>query len=63
MSVAIEKEIIIHLMKIEDQITRLNSKIENFLGFEDISLKEIEELDKIEKDMDMGNKIPLNDVV
>ena len=63
MNVAIEKEIIIHLTKIEDQITHLNSKIENFFGFEDMTLKEIEEIDKIEEDMEKGNKISLNDII
>ena len=63
MNAVAEKEIITHLLKIEDQLIHLNLKIENFLGIEELSSEEIEDLDKIERDMDKGKKISLQDLV
>ncbi len=37
----------------------LNSKIDNFLGFEELSEDELRELDKIEAEMEKGAKFPL----
>ncbi|MCJ7650762.1 MAG: hypothetical protein MUP85_19295 [Candidatus Lokiarchaeota archaeon] len=63
MNAVAEKEIITHLLKIEDQLIHLNLKIENFLGIEELSSEEIEDLDKIEREMDKGKKISLQDLV
>ena len=49
-------------MKIEGQLTLINSKINHFLGFEDLSVDEMKELDEIEDDMKKGNKISLTDL-
>ena len=57
MSTAIDREIITHLMQIEGQLTLINLKIDNFLGFEDLSVDEMKELNEIEDDMKKGNKI------
>ena len=52
-----------HLMNIEDQLAKLNLKIDNFLGFDELSIKELTELDDIEEDMQKGKKISLNDII
>jgi len=57
MSTAIDREIITHLMQIEGQLTLINSKIDHFPGFEDLSIDEMKDLDEIEDDMKKGNKI------
>jgi len=62
MNVNVNKDILMHLMNIEDQLAKLNLKIDNFLGFDELSVKELIELDEIEKDMEKGNKISLNDM-
>ena len=62
MSTAIDREIITHLMQIEGQLTLINSKIDNFLGFDDISADEMKELNEIEDDMKKGNKISITDL-
>ncbi|HEY6585792.1 MAG TPA: hypothetical protein VIY97_01360 [Candidatus Methanoperedens sp.] len=62
MNVNVNKDILSHLMNIEDQLAKLNSKIDNFLGFGEISADEFKELDNIEDNMDKGNKISLNDI-
>jgi hypothetical protein len=54
-----ENVILEHLQKIEKQLEILNSKIENFLGFEELSEKELRELDEIEAEMEKGEKFPL----
>ena len=61
MSTEIDREIITYLMQIEGQLTLINSKIDNFLGFEDLSVDEMKELDEIEDDMKKGNKISFTD--
>ena len=63
MNAVADKEIITHLLKIEDQLIHLNIRIENFLGIEELSSEESEELDKIEREMDKGNKFSLQDLV
>jgi low affinity Fe/Cu permease len=63
MNAVVEKEILTHLLKIEDQLIHLNSKIENFLGIEELSPEEMEELDMIESEMDKGNKFSFQDLV
>lgn len=50
-------------MQIEGQLNMINSKIDNFLGFEDLSVDEMKELDEIEDDMKKGNKISLTDLL
>ena len=56
-------DILMHLMNIEDQLAKLNLKIDNFLGFDELSIKELTELDDIEEDMQKGKKISLNDII
>jgi hypothetical protein len=63
MNISTNKEIITHLTKIEDQLTLLNTKIDNFLGFEELSADELEELDNIEKQMEKGERIPLDNII
>ena len=62
MNVNVNKDILTHLMNIEDQLAKLNSKIDNFLGFDELSAKELTELDEIEENMEKGKKISLNDI-
>ncbi len=54
-----ENVILEHLQRIEKQLEVLNSKIENFLGFEELSEEELRELDEIEAEMEKGEKFPL----
>jgi len=61
MSTEIDRKIIINFMQIEGQLNMINSKIDHFLGFEDLSVDEMKELDEIEDDMKKGNKISLTD--
>jgi hypothetical protein len=63
MNVNVNKDILTHLMNIEDQLAKLNSKIDNFLGFDELSVKELTKLDEIEEDMEKGKKISLNDII
>lgn len=63
MNVNVNKDILIHLMNIEDQLAKLNLKIDNFLGFDELSAKELTELDEIEENMEKGKKISLNDII
>ena len=63
MNVNVNKDILTHLMNIEDQLAKLNSKMDNFLGFDELSVKELTELDEIEENMDKGMKISLNDII
>ncbi len=62
MSTEIDREIITHLMQIEGQLSMIKSKTDHFLGFEDLSVDEIKELDEIEYDMNKGNKISLTNL-
>jgi hypothetical protein len=62
MSTEINREIITHLMQIEEHLNMINSKFDHFLGFEDLSVDEMKELDEIEDDMKKGNKISLTDL-
>lgn len=62
MNVNANKDILMHLMNIEDQLAKLNLKIDNFLGFDELSVKELTKLDEIEEDMQKGKKISLNDI-
>jgi|BarGraNGADG00212_2_1021979.scaffolds.fasta_scaffold33997_4 TolA-binding protein len=63
MNVNANKDILMHLMNIEDQLAKLNSKIDNFLGFDELTFKELKELDEIEENMAKGKKISLNDII
>ena len=54
-----ENAILEHLERIEKMLEILNSKIDNFLGFEDLSEEELKELDEIEAEMERGEKYPL----
>jgi uncharacterized Zn finger protein len=54
-----ENVIIEHLQRIEKQLEILNSKLDNFMGFEELSEEELRELDEIEAGMERGEKFPL----
>lgn len=54
-----QENIISHLQRIEKMLEILNSKIDNFLGFEELSKDEHEELDSIEAEMKKGEKYRL----
>ncbi|MCS7131102.1 MAG: hypothetical protein NZ872_06765 [Archaeoglobaceae archaeon] len=54
-----QENIISHLQRIEKMLEILNSKIDNFLGFEELSKEEHEELDSIEAEMEKGEKYEL----
>jgi len=54
-----ENVILEHLQRIEKMLEILNAKIDNFLGFEELSEEELEELDEIEAEMEKGEKYPL----
>jgi len=47
------------LKEIKKRIDLLNAKIDNFLGFEELSEEELEELDEIEAEMEKGEKYML----
>ncbi|MEM3762072.1 MAG: hypothetical protein QXW49_05130 [Archaeoglobaceae archaeon] len=54
-----QENIISHLQKIEKMLEILNSKIDNFLGFEELSEDEHKELDSIEAEIGKGEKYRL----
>jgi len=54
----LENVILEHLQKIEKQLEIINSKLDNFTGFEELSKDELKELDEIEAEMDR-EKFPL----
>ena len=54
-----ENVILERLQRIEKMLEILNSKINNFLGFEELSKEELKELDEIEAEMGKGEKYPL----
>ena len=47
------------MKEIKKRIDLLNAKIDNFLGFEELSEEELEELDEIEAEMEKGEKYML----
>jgi hypothetical protein len=54
-----ENAILEHLQRIEKQLEIINSKLDNFMGFEELSEEELKELDDIETEMERGEKFPL----
>ena len=54
-----QEVILEHLNKIEKMLEIINAKIDNFLGFEELSEEELRELDEIEAEMEKGEKHPL----
>lgn len=44
------------LLRIEKELKLINSKIDNFLGFEELSEEELSELDEIEEELERGEK-------
>ena len=48
------------LKEIKKRIDLLNAKIDNFLGFEELSEEELEKLDEIEAEMEKGEKYMLD---
>ena len=54
-----ENAILEHLQRIERQLEVINSKLDNFMGFEELSEEELRELDEIEAEMERGEKFPL----
>lgn len=53
------QEILSYLERIEKKLDVLDGKIDNFLGFEELSEEELKELDEIEAEMEKGGKYPL----
>ena len=53
------QEILNYLERIEKKLDIIDSKIDNFLGFEELSEEELKELDEIEAEMEKGEKYPL----
>ena len=45
---------------IEKLLLQLNAKIDNFLGYEDLTLKEKEDLKKIRAEVKSGDYVPLD---
>ncbi len=56
---SMQENIISHLQRIEKMLEIINSKIDNFLGFEELSKDEHRELDSIEAEMEKGEKYRL----
>ncbi len=54
-----ENAILEHLQRIEKQLGIINSKLDNFMGFEELSEEELRELDEVEAEMERGEKFPL----
>ncbi len=54
-----ENVILEHLQRIEKQLEIINSKLDNFMGFEELSEEELKELDEVEAEMERGEKFPL----
>jgi C4-type Zn-finger protein len=50
------------LENIENFLERIESKLDNFLGFEELTSKEKEEFIKIKKEMDEGQAFSYDDV-
>ncbi len=47
---------------IENLLVEINSKIDNFLGFEELSPKEKKEIEIIKKEVEMGEYLEFDDV-
>ncbi len=54
-----ENIILSHLQIIEKKLEILNTKLDNFMGFEELSEDELKELDEIEAEMERGEKFSL----
>jgi hypothetical protein len=54
-----ENTILDHLRRIEKQLEIINSKLDNFMSFEEFNEEELRELDEIEAEMEKGEKFPL----
>ena len=50
------------LDNIEKFLSRIESKLDNFLGFEELSKEELEEIIKIKKEMDEGDSFSIKEV-
>ncbi len=62
MRVNMVQSLIKKLDSIESLLVIINGKIDNFLGFEEISGKEKEELEKLRKKINSGEYSSFNDV-
>jgi len=56
------KPIIDKIDKIEKLIIELNSKIDNFLGYEELTKKEKKEIEKIKEEISKGDYFKFKDV-
>ena len=56
------KTIIDKIDKIEKLIIELNSKIDNFLGYEELTKKEKKEIEKIKEEISKGDYFKFKDV-
>jgi len=54
-----ENIILEHLQRIERQLEIINTMLDNFMGFEELSEEELKKLDEIEEEMESGEKFPL----
>lgn len=50
------------IINIEKLLQEVNAKIDNFLGFEELSNKEIQDLDEISQEMKEGNRSKFDEV-
>jgi len=50
------------MYKIEQLLLEINAKIDNFLGFEDLTEKEQEELAQLKDEIKQGEGIPFHEV-
>ena len=48
--------------KIEQLLLEINAKIDNFLGFEDLTEKEQEELAQLREEIKQGDGVPFHEV-
>ncbi len=50
------------IARLEDLLIEINSKIENFMGYEDITPEEEEKVKKIIEDMKNGNYVKFEEI-
>ena len=58
--VEVVSEVVKRLERIERLLIELNSKIDNFLGYEDLSAEEHEELRKMREEVKKGEFVSFN---
>lgn len=58
----LSQAILDRMSKIEQLLEEMNKKIDNFLGFEDLSEEELLEIRKLRKEMEKGDFVALEDL-